>query len=380
MPQTGTGLFSVSGGHTYADEGTYQVSVHVVDDGGSQATVGVSVRIADAALVASAATFTGTEGQAVSPTVATFTDANPLATTADFSTGGGSTTIDWGDGTSSAGTVTQTGTGRFSVSGGHTYADEGSYQVSVHVVDDGGSQATVGVSVRIADAGLTATGTTIVGLVNEPLSPTVATFTDANPLATTADFSTGGGSTTIDWGDGTSSTGTVTQTGTGQFSVSGGHTYAGLGHHVVTVTIVDDGGSVTSATSDVIVFAYPKGGAFVIGDGNSQTGTSVSFWSALWAKLNTLDGGTAPSAFKGFENASAPPSVGVGWTTKPGDSPPPPAGPLPAYMGVIVSSRITRSGLTISGDTQHIVVVRVDPGYRSDPGHDGTGTVIATYR
>ena len=124
-----------------------------------------------------------------------------------------------------------------------------------------------------------------------------------------------------------------------------------------------------------------RAGPSLIGDGNSQTGTlRHGFWSAPWAKLNNLDGATAPSAFKGFENASAPPSVGVGWTTNPGDSPPPPAGPLPAYMGVIVSSRITRSGSTISGDTEHIVVVRVDPGYRSDPGHDGTGTVIATYR
>ena len=176
------GGFSVSGSHTYADEGSYQASVNVTDSASDlSGTATDAVVVADAALAASVATFTGTEGQAVSRTVAIFTDANPLATTADFSTGGGSTTIDWGDGTSSAGTVTQTGTGAFSVSGGHTYADEGSYQVSVHVVDDGGSQATVGVSVRIADAALVATAATFTGTEGQAVSPTVATFTDANP-------------------------------------------------------------------------------------------------------------------------------------------------------------------------------------------------------
>jgi hypothetical protein len=46
-------------------------------------------------------------------------------------------------------------------------------------------------------------------------------------------------------------------------------------------------------------------------------------------------------------------------------------------MGVIVSSSITQHGSAISGDTPHIVVVKTDPGYQPDPGHAGTGTVVA---
>ena len=46
-------------------------------------------------------------------------------------------------------------------------------------------------------------------------------------------------------------------------------------------------------------------------------------------------------------------------------------------MGVIVSSSITKSGSTISGNTPDIVVVKTNSGYAPDPGHAGTGTVVA---
>jgi hypothetical protein len=47
-------------------------------------------------------------------------------------------------------------------------------------------------------------------------------------------------------------------------------------------------------------------------------------------------------------------------------------------MAVLVSSTISKSGSTISGDTPHIVIVQTDPGYDANPGHAGTGTVVAT--
>jgi hypothetical protein len=45
-------------------------------------------------------------------------------------------------------------------------------------------------------------------------------------------------------------------------------------------------------------------------------------------------------------------------------------------MAVIVTSSATQSGNTISGNTPHIVIVKTDPGYAPNPGHDGTGTVV----
>jgi hypothetical protein len=46
-------------------------------------------------------------------------------------------------------------------------------------------------------------------------------------------------------------------------------------------------------------------------------------------------------------------------------------------MGVIVTNQATQSGSGISGGTVHIVVVKTNPGYQPNPGHPGTGTVVA---
>src|SRR5262245_15233307 len=60
------------------------------------------------------------EGASNSVVVATFTDTDP-SPVARYNT-----SISWGDGTTTAGTVTLSG-GSFSVSGTHTYADEGTF-------------------------------------------------------------------------------------------------------------------------------------------------------------------------------------------------------------------------------------------------------------
>ena len=47
-------------------------------------------------------------------------------------------------------------------------------------------------------------------------------------------------------------------------------------------------------------------------------------------------------------------------------------------MSVVVTSKVTKSGSTISGTIVHIVVVKTNAGYDANPGHPGTGTVVAT--
>jgi hypothetical protein len=93
-----------------------------------------------------------------------------------------------------------------------------------------------------------------------------------------------------------------------------------------------------------------------------------------------LSGGPAPDSFKGFASniSTNPPACSDSWTSRPGNSSRPPD-TIPPYMGVVVSSSISQSGSTISGDAPEIVVVRANPGYRRDPGHPGTGTVVAVY-
>jgi hypothetical protein len=134
-----------------------------------------------------------------------------------------------------------------------------------------------------------------------------------------------------------------------------------------------------SATNaqQALVFAFTPGGSFVVGD-KSATG-AVTFWGAQWSKANTLSGGGAPAAFKGFEDTPAVTACATGWTTDPGNSTPPPAAPLPSYMAVVVASAVSQSGSTISGNTVNIVIVKTDPGYQPNPGHAGTGTVVATF-
>src|SRR5579884_1687761 len=67
---------------------------------------------------------------------------------------GGRCSINWGDGTTSSGTVSG-GNGAFTVTGSHTYADEGAYHLSVLIQDDGGASATAQEAVAWAPAAST---------------------------------------------------------------------------------------------------------------------------------------------------------------------------------------------------------------------------------
>jgi PKD domain-containing protein len=242
----------------------------------------------------------------------------------------------------------------------------------VVVTDPTGLQTTLHFSVPVADAPLVAScATPPVSL--QSFNGTVASLIDGNPSAPTSDFTA-----TIAWGDGSSSTGTVTGSG-GSYSVSGSHAYGSTGFFNVSAAIKDVGGSsATTPPCQMLVFAFaPGSGSFVIGDKNSADGTAVTFWGAQWGKLNSLSGGDAPASFKGFAGNPSTPTCGTGWSAGPGNSTPPPAGQLPAFMGVIVSSSVSKSAAQISGDTPHIVVVKTNPGYAPNPGHAGTGTVVS---
>jgi len=137
----------------------------------------------------------------------------------------------------------------------------------------------------------------------------------------------------------------------------------------------------SSASGNTLIFAFLDHGSFVLGDQTAVVGpNTVTFWSATWSNQNVLTGGSAPPSFKGFASdvSTNPPVCGDTWTTSPGASSNPPA-TLPPFMGVVVSSTISKSGPTISGNVPAIVVVKTNPGYAPNPGHPGTGTVLAVY-
>jgi hypothetical protein len=185
-------------------------------------------------------------------TVATIFDLNPTSV-ADYSA-----SIYWGDGTTAAGTITSGSGGSFTVTGSHTYADEGTYAYRTDIFYSPLSYLVTGVgdSTVVADAPLSLISTT------SPISFTpgvslsnllLTTFSDANPLGSVADF-TG----LIDWGDGVQTAGTIFASNPGEFSLEGSHIFASGGNFPVSIIINDDGGSSLKTTTTAVSNSVPE--------------------------------------------------------------------------------------------------------------------------
>jgi hypothetical protein len=287
------GDFAVLGSHTYADEAAgIGLSVQVRDVGGARLIGSVSLKVSDAPL--GGLTITppaATEGIGTGPfTVATFTDANLLATATDFTA-----TVTWGDGTSSAATLMATGGGAFAVLGSHTYADETSSPItlSVAVRDVGGSSVSGSVTLTVADGPLTLTAVTAPASPTEGIGTgtfTVATFTDSDPSAPASDFTA-----VIAWGDGTTSTITSANGlsgSAGSFVVQAAHTYAEQmsTSAVLSVQIFDDGSAnATGHSSSFAVADAPLTVTAVSKPGSNLTeGVSTgTFTVATFTDANT---------------------------------------------------------------------------------------------
>jgi hypothetical protein len=246
------GSFSVTGNsaHTYTADGTYTVTFSITETGDDHDTAtGTAVATvfeANRGIVPSFPTPPTSEGF-FSGTVETFVDGSATDPASNFTA-----TINWGDGTSSAGIVTAgSGQGAYVVSGTHTYADELSGFFSVNLTETDGGMVSVFdgmtyfITIGEADT-LTLTGSSFTVRAGKAFSATVATLTDTNPLALASDFAT-----TINWGDGTTTSGTVTGPTGGPFTVTGSHTYQHKGTFSVTITAADDppGTATASATA-----------------------------------------------------------------------------------------------------------------------------------
>jgi len=256
-------IFQVRGQMTYIEAGTYCVSVKIVDEGGACVNIKNTLTVADAPLTSTSVSFSPTEGIQIEDgtVVAAFEDANPFATVSDFTA-----TINWGDGHIGAGTVIVNPNpdpicpADFLVTGCNTYSEAGAYQVTVTIVDEDGSITSTTQFITVQDAPLYSQGNDGLQFENGQWESglTIATFQDANPLAWPHidDYSV-----TINWGDGSSSsTGSGVSITTdwqvpGNFNVVSGHRYTGYAQsHVITVTITDDDGAVTTAYSLAVIW------------------------------------------------------------------------------------------------------------------------------
>jgi uncharacterized repeat protein (TIGR01451 family) len=118
---------------------------------------------------------------------------------------------------------------------------------------------------------------------------TVATFTHANGVEPASALVA-----TINWGDNTTSTGTITESGT-TYTVKGSHTYASNGSHTVTTTVVESESSggprapaqLTGSPSTTLT-TRPASGSSLANNWTNLTATSAARTAALDALLADL--------------------------------------------------------------------------------------------
>jgi hypothetical protein len=194
---------------------------------------------------------TGTQGQTFSGVVARFSDSDTAANAKSF-TG----TIDWGDGQTTPATFAANSRGGFDVSGTHTFATGGTLPVNVRVQQFNAASDEI-------------TLTNLAKVTPLPVYPVFPKGVNVNATAGTsftavvARFTTNTGAQTnyftanIDWGDGTTSAGTVASKGK-SFVVTGTHTYSNTGTDTIKVTVTNAGGTSYTATAKAKV-KKPRG-------------------------------------------------------------------------------------------------------------------------
>lgn len=279
--------FIISGIHTYAKPNVYNVKVNVVDVGGSIITFSSGMTITDLPVVIGATNnFTITEGiNTCTYILATYTDPNTLATISnEFAT---LTIGGWGDGTpqitgeilgvrqigTTPLTLANPGAPIFEVFGNHTYKKATPAglpnTLSIIITTLGGTTTTLtsppGGGVTVLDAPLSSyNGTIITGTEgNDTGFVFIGAFTDANQYATSTDYTSGNGSITVSWGDGSSQTlmgSNLVQLGVPNgvtWKIFASHIYVDAGIYSIIITVQDDDGSATVISSSASITGAP---------------------------------------------------------------------------------------------------------------------------
>jgi hypothetical protein len=257
-----TDQFTVSGSHTYGEEGPYTITA-IIDHEGVQTTLTTMITVSDPAVgQASAITITPVEGAAFTGSAfATFTDPggsepNPSDPTAGISNHYNVVSIDWGDSTgldTSSGAISFSGgqgstTDPFTVSGGHTYGEEGKYTITA-IIDHEGVQTTLTSTAIVSDPAVLAAGVDVMAKECIAFNLPVATFTDPGGAEPNSSDPTPGISNhytaSVDFGDGKGAVAAViTYNGianddskTNTFTVTASHTFDEEGTFTITTTI-----------------------------------------------------------------------------------------------------------------------------------------------
>lgn len=255
--------------------------------------------------------------------------------------------IDWGDGTTTGGTITPVGTTGFQVAGNHTYAASGPFTVRVTLTDQGTSGTTTvgGTTINVTSNGpVNSTPNPIVSTANvssglqsssvynfngvalqgvaQDVETTqdVAVFQSSDPTATAADFTA-----TIKWGDGTTNAGTVTEDASGVFHISGTHTYLTAGTFTPAVTLRDINGQ-TYATG---AFYQTNWVSSLSGNAPQTDSNLINSWGMSSSSTSPIWVSDQGSGVATVYNPNANPiKLGLTVTVPPGGTPSGPTGQL----------------------------------------------------
>ncbi len=238
------GTFTVTADHAFTQTGSKTVAVAISSTSGATtgATVSGTASIGDGSMtLTGGATLGAVVGKQQLFVLGSLADTNLDSSPANFTV-----SVYWGDSmTPTAVTLTPAVNGQYLISAAHTYTATGNFTVAIDVTDAYGATTSTTSGVAVGNA-----------LTGESATITLGTFTNGNPDATASDFSA-----TVNWGDGSSSAGTITQSGS-TFTVSGTHVYTststGSGYSVG-VTITDSDGNTLGSTTTVIVVNQGSG-------------------------------------------------------------------------------------------------------------------------
>jgi hypothetical protein len=274
--------------HVYVDgPNSYTISAGATDADGTYSAGNVAVTVNNVAPTVAANNASGTEGQTLNFS-GSFTDPGILDTH--------TATINWGDGTSSTGTVTETN-GSGTVTGSHVYSDAGSYTITLTVTDNNGASGNQSATASIANVppsvSISGAGSVLQGATYTLTLSGVPDSVDNDPIT----------GWTIAWGDGNSTSLSGNPT-----SVT--HIYTAAPAQVtITATATDaDGSYGTNAVDVAVLYVAPTvviNGPGTVNEGSTETislsatgGTeNITAWSVKWGDGSSSNlSGTATSA------------------------------------------------------------------------------------
>ena len=232
------GDFVVNAEHTYQSVGAFDGSVTIFNSAGATAPIPFVFNVVTS-LQVRGLNVNATANRTFTDPVANFNDSVGLLPTDSYRI-----TINWGDNTTSSGTVVAaidpTLGFVYDAIGTHTYASAGSFPITttVQVISQPSNTSSVVSQAIVTPSTLSASGITIYATENNTFNGVVAGFTDTAPASNNPVYTA-----LINWGDGTPDTsGTISlspNNGAVFGQVIGNHVYTKLGSFQVTVEVTN---------------------------------------------------------------------------------------------------------------------------------------------